>query len=151
MKPAAAAEKTLHVTEIIAFFHAFQQNAFDAFPAADDGILRREGLDGLDLAVGAEGAEHRIVLFYGQSFRERGFIAREALDADVPPQIEHFLTDGILKAIGKGQRKDHGPHADHGRADRQPDNEPGEGPLTVESDSSGYKGGYIQWEDVINW
>ena len=66
------------------------------------------------------------------------------MDVDIAPEIEDFLADGVLEAPGKGEGEDHSRDADNGSADGQPEDEPGEGPLTVKSDTAGDKGGYVQ-------
>ena len=71
-------------------------------------------------------------------------VAREALNADISPEIEDLLADRILEAIGKGQGQDHGRDADHRCADGQSDDKTGKRPLAVESDPPGYKGCYVQ-------
>ena len=63
---------------------------------------------------------------------------------DMPPEAQDLLADRILKTIGEGKRKDHRSDADHGRRDRQPDDESGEGPFPVKGDSTGDEGCGIQ-------
>jgi len=67
----------------------------------------------------------------------------------MPPEVEHLLGDGKLKAIGKGKGDKHGSNADDRRCDCKPDDEAGEGPFPVECDATGYKGWCIQIGNVI--
>jgi len=67
----------------------------------------------------------------------------------MPPEIEHFLCDGELEAVGKRERYEHGPDADDSRRDCQPDDKSGEGSFPVECDATGYEGWCIQIGDVI--
>ena len=77
-------------------------------------------------------------------FGEGGVIAGDTLDVDIAPEVEDFLADGILEAPGEGEGEDHGGDADDGSAGCQAQDEPGEGPLTIESDPAGDEGGYVQ-------
>ena len=72
------------------------------------------------------------------------------LYADMSPEVKDLLTDCKLKPVGEGQGQDHRPYADHGRRDRQPDDESGEGSLPVKGDSTGYEGCGIQIEMLLS-
>ena len=91
-----------------------------------------------------EGTEDGIVAFDRQLFGQGGVVAGNALDADVAPEIEDLLADGVLEAPGEGEGKDHRADADYGSADGQPEDEPGKGPLAVEGNPAGNEGGDVQ-------
>ena len=144
MDPAAAFQEAGQVAEGISPFYAFQHHTLDPFAGPDKGVLCGEGLDRLHLFRVAEGAHHRIVPVDRQFFGDRVVVGGKMLYADMSPEIEDLLADGILESVGKGKGQQHGGYADHGCRDRQPDDKAGKGPLPVKSDASGYKGVYIQ-------
>ena len=69
---------------------------------------------------------------------------------DMPPEVKDLLTDRKLKSVGEGQGEDHRSHTDHGRRDRQPDDESGEGPFPVKGDATGNEGCGIQKEMLLS-
>ena len=52
-----------------------------------------------------------IVFFNGCFFRIGDFTGFKMLHAYMPPKAEYLLADGVLKAIGDGQRHNHNSNA----------------------------------------
>src|SRR5580692_8662621 len=107
MQPSSFLEKSIQVGKIIILFNALEQYPFNTFLSFYDRILGSKCLHRFDVFVGMQYTEDGIIFFDRQFFGNGRLISLVMLNPDISPKTKHFLTDRILKTVGKGNRDNH--------------------------------------------